>query len=525
MVDIAKKDVNDIQKSLEYWIYYLQQYNITLESEVAIIAVGSQKDKLSELFDSNISSNNSNSNSSPSSSAKQKQLFKQQLIAERLEEVEHIFATLKQKRLITDSIIVSGKKLKGVDKLIVKIQEYGQEIVNQKSLLIPKSVDSTAKIIQQFLANPTNYTASPSSATSYRLLLSLEEFKKLDPFQSLSSAKIDIVLQLLHNVGLLVLSTATTTNNNNNNNNSNKKRSTRIMEGLICLQPTLLIKMMASFISKENHLTLLFGDKEYMNTLPEDAIFPYSALSKRVKGILELYYNEKLQRNSNSNSNDSTPKNNRKMSTTTTTTTTITNISKTTISDEEVDRWISMMENFSFYYRLNKEERLLYPQNSNSNNNNDSDNNNNNDNKNNHKNTRDDYYLFPSLRPSNGRFCLHSIAKNDEDPHYTLAVRYTRRSGYSINEENGVNHQFIPPYIFSQLQVVSRKYHDRYNQIYSNAMKLHKDSNDAWILPNIHVSTIFIILLLSFVHLLINNIVINIITPITFRISILPESM
>ncbi len=157
-----------------------------------------------------------------------------------------------------------------------------------------------------------------------------------------------------------------------------------------------------------------------------------------------------------------------------------------------------MMENFSFYYSLNEEEQQDYNHYSTSTPNTtstatatsgiDSDNSSNNNSSNTSNSNTDKYYLFPSLRPSDGSFCLPSIDNNY--PHYTLAVRYTRRRTtippvtiFSTNDE-----LFIPSYVFSRLQVMTRKYHARKNQIYSNGMKLHREGNDAWILPNIHVS-------------------------------------
>ncbi len=214
--------------------------------------------------------------------------------------------------------------------------------------------------------------------------------------------------------------------------------------------------MMASFICPNEHLSILFGEKVSTTTLPSDAIFGYSDLAIRVKRILQLYY----QGNSN---------------------------------DREVDKMIRMMESLSFYYQLNDEEQQLYKP--------DTDNNSNTTTSNPPATipatTRSEkYYLFPSFRPSNGQFTLPTIDKDYPYPHYTLAVRYSRTTSTTnsnttsnISGSSSPTSLFIPPYIFSQLQVLTRRYHAKKNQIYSNGMKLFKDSNEAWILPNTHVST------------------------------------
>ncbi len=155
-----------------------------------------------------------------------------------------------------------------------------------------------------------------------------------------------------------------------------------------------------------------------------------------------------------------------------------------------MDKLIGMVQGLAFYYELNKEEANFYlsEQQQNNNNNNKNNNNNQNNRNNNNQEGSERYYLFPSLRPSEGQFRLHQIASNHPHPHYTLAVRYCN------NSKSGK--QFIPPYIFYQLQVITREYHASTDQIYGNGVKLHHNSTDAWIVRSTRVSEILILIIL-----------------------------
>ncbi len=338
------------------------------------------------------------------------------------------------KQLVHDYVIVSGKKVEGIQELISKIEQFGKKIVQSISILsLPMSVQTTAKAIQQHLLSPSS---SSFTSASQQLILSVEEFVQLPTIQPLNyhngnedEVGIEESLLLLHNMGTLVY-----------------HQSTK----MICLQPIVLIKMVASFIAKtEDHQRYLFGEKD--ESIPSDAIFPHSKLQPRVKKILQRYYKSS---NSNNNSDNSNTLNNK-------------------ISDDQVNRLITLMEKFGLYYSLNTAEQRLYLGKKDGNYN---ENNNNNDNS-------QKYYLFPSLRPSNGQFFLPTIQENHPNPHFTLAVRYT-------NSKKQQRKRYIPSYLFFELQVRTRKYHDKKNQIYGNGMKLNRDSTDAWILPNHPVSTV-----------------------------------
>ncbi len=169
--------------------------------------------------------------------------------------------------------------------MIERIQHYGEQIVNSESLFLPTTAAQIATIIQE-----------TQTQQLFPLLLSKQELEQNPSIQALNKnndLRIELALSLLHNIGTLVYQPTTQ---------------------MICLQPQILIKMMASFICPNEHLSILFGEEVPTITLPRDAIFRYSDLAIRVKRILQL--------SSESNSNDK----------------------------EEVDKMIGMMESLSFYY-------------------------------------------------------------------------------------------------------------------------------------------------------------------------------
>src|SRR4051812_18591796 len=108
--------MDHIQHSIEYWLNYLQQWNIIPASsttsnnnhtslsplwsdQVAIIVVGTQKDKLSQRI----------------------QQQQQQEYRNRLRSLETLFNQYQSDARINDWIIVSGQNIAGIDQLINKI--------------------------------------------------------------------------------------------------------------------------------------------------------------------------------------------------------------------------------------------------------------------------------------------------------------------------------------------------------------------------------------------------------------------
>ncbi len=189
MVDISKEPLSSIQTTIDYWISYLHQYNITTtlppnnnnnkttsiaegsrENRIAILLVGTQKDKLS-----------SSSSSSPSPQ-------------QRLREIESLFTTYQQKGFVNDYCIVSGKKIQGIRPLIERIQHYGEQIVNSESLFLPTTAAQIATIIQE-----------KQEEHIFPLLLSKQELEQYPTIRPLGNLiGIELALSLLHNIGTLV---------------------------------------------------------------------------------------------------------------------------------------------------------------------------------------------------------------------------------------------------------------------------------------------------------------------------------
>ncbi len=118
--------MQEIDGRIEYWLDYLRRYIITLNKiakfKLAIILVGTQKDKLPLLF------------------SHHPLLEQQRLVKQRMNDIQLLFS--KYQQLISDAIIVSGKKIEGIEALIHKIQEHSAKIIHSRQLLLPTTVVS-----------------------------------------------------------------------------------------------------------------------------------------------------------------------------------------------------------------------------------------------------------------------------------------------------------------------------------------------------------------------------------------------
>ena len=114
------------------------------------------------------------------------------------------------------------------------------------------------------------------------------------------------------------------------------------------------------------------------------------------------------------------------------------------MNEKDIETMLEMMEKFGFFFKLTKEEEILYEQ-------------------------PNGGYLFPSLRPK-GQFSLKFIPS---PPKLIASIMIPE------------NVQLITSREFCCIQFVLREVHDKLTQIYCNGFRLHKDNNYATILlPN-----------------------------------------
>ncbi len=427
-MDISLPTIDEIESHINYWISYLQHYNINLNNldkkYFSVLAIGTKRDQLKP------------------SETKQ-----------RLERVEEIFQAKRQKQLISDWMIVSGKKKQQISALMTKINHFSREIVNNQSSFLPWTIRDIASSIESTI-NPPPTASSPSSSfaplgttmnNDLRFILTLDEIKQIPSLERFlqQPGDLELGLLLLHSIGAIVYQPQTQT---------------------VITNPTILIKMMASFVCPQTHLVIMFGETTTLRSIPKDGIFSIDEVYERVVGVLnKLGYSYSTDsNNSNNNNNNST------------TTPTTTQISSTGIKQE--NQLIKAMEQFGFFYCLDEDEKKIYIKNRNDSSSITND-----------KNTSgglDQYYLFPSLRENTGTFYLHQVRSSSPSHHFTLVVRYQRSPSNNITTTTTATkkNNFIPPYIFFHLQVCLRKQRDKVSEMWGNGMKLRSESNEAILL-------------------------------------------
>ncbi len=432
---ISLPTLEEIESHINYWISYLQHHNIDLDNldkkHFSVLAIGTKRDQLK---------------------SSEKKL--------RIERVEEIFKEKKQRKLISDWMIVSGKKKQQISDLMMKISHYSQEIVNNQSSFLPSSVGFVAASIQLLISSPSSLPSSiannfldlkhrinpnnNNNDQNNRFIFSVDDIKQIPSLLEQPAGDIELALLLLHSIGAIVYQPQTQ---------------------IVITNPTILIKMMASFVCPRNHLTIMFGETTALRSIPKDAIFSFDEVYERVVGVLnKLGYNYSINNNNNS-------------TTTTIGTTGTTKLSP--IAIEQLDQLIKTMEQFGFFYCLDEDEKEIYIQNRTSHRNSNS----NSKQKISSSMIADRYYLFPSLRDS-GTFQLHQVRSSSR--HFTLVVRYqrslSRPTPTTITTTPTTENNFIPPYIFFHLQVCLRKQRDKESEMWGNGMKLRSGSNEAIIL-------------------------------------------